>query len=810
VLLLIALWLVPGGSSAQTGAPNASNVTLVGALDTPGEAGAVAVLTSGSASYAYVADGQSGLRVLDVTSRASPRELGSLPAPNSCPAVGAHPDCGPAFVSDVAISGGVLFRTDSKRQYCTNQGCVDNPESGLRALDISNPASPREVGFLHTPGEARRVALAGRYAYLADGAGGFRVIDLADPTRPTQVGADTSRWADDVVVSGSHAFVASSGDIALLVFDVSNPAQPTLVGRSQVPALGLGSGLALAGRYAYLSSSSDTQGLRVFDVSDPTRPTPVATFPVSTFTHKPAIAGSYLYLPAASQGLRVLSIANPLDPVEVGFYDTPGTATRVAVDAADLFVGDGSAGLQILRFTAADAGAQPIQAWLPVVLKTSGWSALPGTFDASVLVGAAGALPSGGALCQLQILDANGGVAAQTAGEPLSSTSRLYFLPELASLPTGRYAAVVRCAEPVLAQANLLASAPRMGATYRAVRAGEQAATVYLTGVFKSYVGYSSVVSIQNAANASANVTVTHRDQSGAAVGDPVQLTIPANGFADVAQAAAGLSDGFVGSATVASSQPVAAVVHVAHGGGELTASTGISSGDTRVELPAVYKSYSSDGWISTVFVQNVDSQPAAVRLTFRGPGGSAYTFEDTIAPGAARQYWQGNAPADLPNGFVGTATVESTNGRRVAALVNTRNSAGHLSAAAGVVQAGPPTYAPLTQRLRFLDLYNGYSPLRWVSSVLVENVDQSADATVTFRYFREGETSPTLSVTDTIRPAQSHLRYLPNEQLPVGWRGVAVVESSGGRIVGVGNSLALGESTGGDWLLTYEAHGAP
>jgi hypothetical protein len=176
---LVVLCLV-GASLA--GAQSAANVDLVGALDTPGAAQGVALGTAGSAAYAYVADGQAGLQVVDLTDRARPRQVGTLPAPNSCPATGAHPDCGPAFVVDVAVAGSHLYRTDAKRQYCTNQGCIANPESGLRVFDVSSPASPREVGFLHTPGEAQRVALAGRYAYLADGSGGLRVIDADQPT----------------------------------------------------------------------------------------------------------------------------------------------------------------------------------------------------------------------------------------------------------------------------------------------------------------------------------------------------------------------------------------------------------------------------------------------------------------------------------------------------------------------------------------------------------------------------------------------------------------------------------------------------
>jgi hypothetical protein len=46
-------------------------------------------------------------------------------------------------------------------------------DAGLRVIDVSNPSSPREVGFYDTPGNARGVAVSGSYAYVADGIKAF-------------------------------------------------------------------------------------------------------------------------------------------------------------------------------------------------------------------------------------------------------------------------------------------------------------------------------------------------------------------------------------------------------------------------------------------------------------------------------------------------------------------------------------------------------------------------------------------------------------------------------------------------------------
>jgi hypothetical protein len=373
-----ALALAAFAAPAATGAfaQSASNVTLVGTHDTPGRAGGVHVATAASATYAYVADGEQGMRILDVTDRAAPREVGALPAPNSCPATGAHPDCGPASVTSFAASGSVLFRTDSKIAYCTNQGCITNPENGLRVFDTSNPTSPVEIGFLHTAGRASQVTLGGRYAYLSDDTGGFRVIDVSDPTRPIQVFDDPSQGANAVAVAGNLAYVvATTGADMLVVYDVRDPTRPTRVGGAGhasgaffvVPE----GGIALVGRYALVAGGS--QNLLVYDVGDPTRPTAVANVRTAVPVSDVEVVGSYAYVAASTGGLRVFSIADPTAPVEVGFYDTPGHAGRITLDGPDAFVGDGEAGLQILRFTAGP-GTSPVRAYLPAVLNTGRWS----------------------------------------------------------------------------------------------------------------------------------------------------------------------------------------------------------------------------------------------------------------------------------------------------------------------------------------------------------------------------------------------------------------------------------------------------
>ena len=68
--------------------------TLVGTYDTPGFAIGVAI----SGSYAYVADGDWGLQIIDVSNPASPTLVGTYDTPG--------------YASDVAISGSYAYVAD--------------------------------------------------------------------------------------------------------------------------------------------------------------------------------------------------------------------------------------------------------------------------------------------------------------------------------------------------------------------------------------------------------------------------------------------------------------------------------------------------------------------------------------------------------------------------------------------------------------------------------------------------------------------------------------------------------------------------
>ena len=66
------------------------------------------------------------------------------------------------------------------------------------------------------------------------------------------------------------------------------------------------------------------------------------------------------------------------------------------------------------------------------------------------------------------------------------------------------------------------------------------------------------------------------------------------------------------------------------------------------------------------------------------------------------------------------------------------------------------------------------------------------------------GQNNQTKTVAD-VQPGASALFYQPNDGLPNGFNGSVTVRSSAAKVVGVVNELSLARPNPGDWLLTYD-----
>ncbi|MDW8113486.1 MAG: T9SS type A sorting domain-containing protein [candidate division WOR-3 bacterium] len=290
------------------------NVRRVGYYNTPGLAYGVYV----SGSYCYVADGNAGLRIINVSNPHNPYEVGYYNAPG--------------VVVGVYVSGVLAY--------------IANYAHGVRVINVSNPSNPFQVGHYDTPGLALGVYVSGPYAYVADYNTGLRILNITNPRNPYQVGYYiTPSFAMGVYVSGPYAYVAA-GSAGLRIINISNPSNPYEVGYYDTPGFAIG--VYVSGFYAYVADSG--AGLRIIDISNPSNPYQVGYYDTPGIARGVYVSGSYAYVADYNTGLRIINIFNPRNPYEVGYYDTPGYAYGVYVVGSYAFVADEGAGLQILQF----------------------------------------------------------------------------------------------------------------------------------------------------------------------------------------------------------------------------------------------------------------------------------------------------------------------------------------------------------------------------------------------------------------------------------------------------------------------------
>src|SRR5262245_51561269 len=166
---------------------------------------------------------------------------------------------------------------DTKPAYgvavCSNRAYLAAGDAGFRVIDLTNWANPK-IGECNTRGYALRVAVAGNYAYVAEGprytgsnysGGGLEVIDISDPANPQRIGEETNGIALRVAVSGNFACIVSETNG--FVIDISDPANPHRVGNFITAS---DANLTAVGNFVYMADHE--AGLQIIDISNPASP----------------------------------------------------------------------------------------------------------------------------------------------------------------------------------------------------------------------------------------------------------------------------------------------------------------------------------------------------------------------------------------------------------------------------------------------------------------------------------------------------------------------------------------------------------
>jgi hypothetical protein len=433
------------------------------------------------------------------------------------------------------------------------------------------------------------------------------------------------------------------------------------------------------------------------------------------------------------------------------------------------------------RFALMDAGLVPTSTYAAYVPR-----ARVGAQNGAIAVRNAG---TADASVVLRFVRADGSLAASPTYAVAAGAAALVYLPAVPGLAAGDYAVAIASTQPVTATFSAADVGTNATTGYSALGINGTGLVLRFPQAMKGYHGFRSEIVLQNTAASPATVTVAYAGSAGAVASET--RTIPAGASLTLDQAQnAQLPAGFVGSATVTSDRPLAGVVNVyGASDSQLSTSPGAAAGARQAYLPALYKAY--HGFDSSLMVQNADTSATRVEVTYS----NGVVRAATIPAGGAELFYQPN-DAGLPAGWLGAATVRSTDGKRILAVANVLEAgSGRYSAYPGVIDGEYRLTAP--------SLYKGYAAQSWASSLTVQNVDA---VPATFQVVYANGAYQTFTA---LAPGASVLVYQPNVAgLPAGWQGAATVRSvNGTRLLAVVSADAQAPGLErGDWLLSYVA----
>jgi hypothetical protein len=308
---------------------NSPELTLISSYDSYGQARG----TLKEGNIIYVANGTSGLQVLEVSSDGSLSQIGSYPPSN----------------------GG---RTRSLIKI-DNYLYMANRVEGLVVLDVYNPANPQFIYSYDTPDKATFLTLDGTTLYLSD-RNSLQIFDVSNPQAPVWLSVlPAPTEFEHIIISEGIAYIAGyySG---FIVADVSDPSMPTIISRR-----GVGKALWAVEKLGnYIFTAGEGSGLIVFDVQDPYNPQIIDPNGTGYLIDLPSLAepkpadqppfhikarGSYLFVADGYSSIQVVNISDPLAPFIETTFSTPGYTWDFSFERYTMIIGDYNDGVHMVN-----------------------------------------------------------------------------------------------------------------------------------------------------------------------------------------------------------------------------------------------------------------------------------------------------------------------------------------------------------------------------------------------------------------------------------------------------------------------------
>ncbi len=346
----------------------------------------------------YLATGESGLNVLNVTVPSNPTLIDQLDSQLSG--------------DDVCVSGNYTYMLDRKRGLrifdtentdypilksvllleglsldmvvSGDYAYIAKSTGSVAVIDISDKLSPVLKAVTLASPAPRKLFISGTRLYIADATAGLRIVNVADPLFPAVLGsAAASGPAKSIFVHENRAYVAYSdddGDSGLDIFNVANPAAPSLItSASMTDARDVWALEADGSVYALVADG--TAGLKILDVTDTESPLP-ASVTVHDMNPDAAITAPFtavsvaamedrVYVGMGPDGVLALDATNPLAPLVLDSESTVSYTSdivpRIINDTPYITTAERYTGFRILFLKSTSSDTDDDEPFVPTI-----------------------------------------------------------------------------------------------------------------------------------------------------------------------------------------------------------------------------------------------------------------------------------------------------------------------------------------------------------------------------------------------------------------------------------------------------------
>jgi hypothetical protein len=325
--LLIMVLIFNSCKENTTDPPDTSSkMTLVYTFNTPGYAQDVTIYQHGI-NYAFVADDNAGLQVINVSNPSVPVQTGT------------YNTTGSATNVKVAAVGGRVY------------AFVADGSAGLSIIEVTSPNQPvldTVITFVSDNVLCSFVEISTNRLYIGTYYKMY-IFDISNlPGSVTQISNyNVVDNLNSIYVDGGVAYLAEN-TAGIELVNITNPNIPAYISSYSPPDLSMD--IKVSGNYAYLANWSS---MRIINVTNPFNPIPTGAYYNSgaQFNTLAYNNNGVIFSAAGPLGVDAIGVGSTSAPAQVGFYVTVDYAGGIASAGNYVFVADGTDGLVILSYT---------------------------------------------------------------------------------------------------------------------------------------------------------------------------------------------------------------------------------------------------------------------------------------------------------------------------------------------------------------------------------------------------------------------------------------------------------------------------